>query len=341
MPPKRTGIYPPDMRQPGMMEGLAPDTGYTVVPETIVSRDPPSNMFRDKSSLYPTYMDKGEGTRLWNPRPESSPSSSWTQTRPAQGDLRMHPQAPTATNIHRPAGVRDYGWAWSTPSQPLHYGRFLKWESDTLLKGLWHLENSALTNGVQKGLLAAGEDMERYAQANAPWTDESGEARSGLHYKIYPPDYEGRAARGRGTQIRMDLAYSVWYGIYLELPGVTKKRQSYAIVGPTLLMFSPLVKQYIQRALLKELFDMDWTAFSPQQDEALTRLIQSPMGSEVNDIYDDKRFNEYINESLIRRRSNLTERGVISSVLERDREEPMSIYGGTNPNRAFKSGRST
>ncbi len=62
--------------------------------------------------------------------------------------------------------------------------------------------------------------LEGYAKTNAPWTDRTANARSGLY-----------AWKQRdGAAWRLYLSHAVYYGIFLELRWAGK----YAIIGPTL-----------------------------------------------------------------------------------------------------------
>ena len=316
----QVGIYPRNLQQPGLRTGT--------VPPTIVHPTPPDPIFRDKTSYTPHYTRKGD--RFWNLRPPSSPSFTSKQQRGAQASLRLDPQAPTGTLQDR---RRDYGYAWSTPAQPLHFGRYLKWESDTLLKGLWRLDNVVLTNGIAKGLDNAGRYMQAYAKANAPWEDDSGRAREGLHYRIEAPDFTGgRRARGAGTQMILELAYDVYYGIYLELPGITRKRQSYAIVAPTLAMFSGLVKEFVKRAITVELNDKSWQELtSDVEEEILFNLFKHPSIGK-GDVTDSANFQEYISDMRASREAQLVERGLLTGVIEPPSAEfPIHLYRQTEP----------
>lgn len=63
-----------------------------------------------------------------------------------------------------------------------------------------------------------------YAQANAPWADRTGDARSGLDVDV----------RWEGNEIVWEMFHTVDYGIYLE----TRWNGKFAIIMPTLEMFS-------------------------------------------------------------------------------------------------------
>src|SRR6478752_2702821 len=69
------------------------------------------------------------------------------------------------------------------------------------------------------------EEMEGYAQQNAPWEDRTGEARSGLAATVFED----------GGEIVIELAYSVDYGYWLEVI----QNGRFAIVLPTIELFGP------------------------------------------------------------------------------------------------------
>ena len=69
--------------------------------------------------------------------------------------------------------------------------------------------------------LYAKNDAEAFARQNAPWTDQTGNARSGLHADVNVIDY--------GKAFELIVAHSVPYGIWLEVRFSGK----YAIIQPT------------------------------------------------------------------------------------------------------------
>lgn len=69
---------------------------------------------------------------------------------------------------------------------------------------------------------------ETYMKNNAPWTDQTGNARSGLFAKAF---IEPRKVYG------IDLGHSVPYGIWLEV----RFSGRYAIIGPTVAHQGPEV----------------------------------------------------------------------------------------------------
>lgn len=92
--------------------------------------------------------------------------------------------------------------------------------SDTLTPGMKAFPenvNIALTRTVD----FFSPRVESYARANAPWTDRTGNARSGLHAQ---PFHEADQRHG------IIIAHSVPYGIWLEV----RFEGKYAIIIPTI-----------------------------------------------------------------------------------------------------------
>lgn len=73
----------------------------------------------------------------------------------------------------------------------------------------------------------------RFAKINAPWTDQTANARSGLHAKA--------SSINGGESFELLLAHSVPYGIWLEVRWSGK----YAIIMPTLNVIGHLMIQRI------------------------------------------------------------------------------------------------
>ena len=69
---------------------------------------------------------------------------------------------------------------------------------------------------VKAGLTVIGETvgakMTAYAQANAPWTDRTGNARSGLHHEV----------SWQGTTLDIQIKHSMDYGLWLEVANSEK-----------------------------------------------------------------------------------------------------------------------
>lgn len=86
----------------------------------------------------------------------------------------------------------------------------------------------ALQIAIDRKLAARAIQAEAEAKTGAPWTDRSGNARSGL-----------RGTSGRdGDRAEMALSYSVAYGVYLELANAGV----WATVIPTMQRMGALVR---------------------------------------------------------------------------------------------------
>lgn len=98
----------------------------------------------------------------------------------------------------------------------------LRWDGMSLLKGLATFPDRfdmAVFMFAQTG----AQKMRNYAQANAPWTDRTGEARRRLNTDVV------KHPGGRGYYIT--LAHGVDYGIWLEV--ANEKR--FAIIESTII----------------------------------------------------------------------------------------------------------
>lgn len=96
--------------------------------------------------------------------------------------------------------------------------------ADTLTIPIMRLTADGLSEAVQNRLLTEAENMEAYAQANAPWADRTGEARSGLTADV---------DSDKGN-VYVSLYHTVDYGRWLE----TIQGGRFAIIMPTLEQFS-------------------------------------------------------------------------------------------------------
>jgi hypothetical protein len=107
-------------------------------------------------------------------------------------------------------------------------------------KGIVHMvwEDRGLTDGINKGskrtqdavmltLERYAPEIEGYMKVNAPWSDQTSNARNGL---------AARAFRESGS-MGIVMFHQVPYGIYLE----TKYSGRYAIIGPTIEEYGPRV----------------------------------------------------------------------------------------------------
>lgn len=83
---------------------------------------------------------------------------------------------------------------------------------------------------VNRSILAAAEYVaplaEGHMKTNAPWTDQTGAARNGLHAKV----------QSTPVTIGIVLYHSVPYGVFLEV----RWDGRYAIIVPTIQEFGPI-----------------------------------------------------------------------------------------------------
>lgn len=84
---------------------------------------------------------------------------------------------------------------------------------------------------VEDALDDFADQVEAYAQKNAPWQDITGDARVGLFTDVF----------SQGTDVTLVLAHSVDYGIWLE----TIQNGEYAIIMPTLEAFAGEIFQHV------------------------------------------------------------------------------------------------
>lgn len=76
-----------------------------------------------------------------------------------------------------------------------------------------------------------------FAKLNAPWTDQTGNARSGLFADV--------GAENNGDQFWLILAHSVYYGIFLE----SRFSGRYAIIMPTINYIGQLLIERIAQSI--------------------------------------------------------------------------------------------
>jgi hypothetical protein len=84
---------------------------------------------------------------------------------------------------------------------------------------------SELVNAAKENMQELAQEIQQYAQENAPWQDRSGDARRGLKALFID----------RGVAFEIDLGHSVYYGWYLE----NYDGGRLAIIQPTLQEFAP------------------------------------------------------------------------------------------------------
>ncbi len=79
-------------------------------------------------------------------------------------------------------------------------------------------------------------EIQQWLQANAPWSDRTGEARRGLTTEI---EYVV------GQVVRIWLNHGVWYGVYLEFAHAGR----YQLLSPALDYFIPKIMADLQAEL--------------------------------------------------------------------------------------------
>lgn len=91
------------------------------------------------------------------------------------------------------------------------------------------LREEVVPAGMAAGAAQLATDMEAYARANAPWTDQTGDARRLLSGE----------AQAEGDTVRATLSHGVHYGIWLE----NLFNGRFAIIGPTLEVFATVARR--------------------------------------------------------------------------------------------------
>lgn len=99
-----------------------------------------------------------------------------------------------------------------------------------------------LKDGKEKVMRAANiavnsmaPEVENYMKLNAPWTDQTGNARNGLAARAYRAQDE----------VGIVLFHQVPYGVWLEV----RWSGAYSIINPTIEVMSPKVMQRMERIL--------------------------------------------------------------------------------------------
>lgn len=110
-----------------------------------------------------------------------------------------------------------------------------RWETDTLRPNLatFVIKMEAATAAIVQQMV---DKVEAYAKDNAPWEDDTGEARRGLTARY---SFSG----GHHT---ISLYHMVDYGIWLEI----KNSGEYAIILPTIEVMGPRIMREIQSGVL-------------------------------------------------------------------------------------------
>lgn len=88
--------------------------------------------------------------------------------------------------------------------------------------------NDNLHENIRAAAQSLANDMVAYAQENAPWTDQTGDARAGLQAQVVWEDAEH-------FTIFLGHGDTIHYGVWLEV----KDGGKYAIIVPTIMVFAP------------------------------------------------------------------------------------------------------
>lgn len=88
---------------------------------------------------------------------------------------------------------------------------------------------------------AVAAEAEGYAKTNAPWADRTGAARERLTVRAEG----GRTGSGAGVYLRIRARHNVSYGRFLE----HAHEGRFAILGPTLSVFAPLLATATRQTL--------------------------------------------------------------------------------------------
>lgn len=113
-------------------------------------------------------------------------------------------------------------------------GMQLIWETDTLTPGVRGL-NTFVNKAISTVMAYYEPQIENHAKINAPWTDQTTNARNGLIAR------SGKTA----NEYWIVLAHQVPYGIYLE----TRWAGKYAIIQPTLEVYGPKIMNTLEGIL--------------------------------------------------------------------------------------------
>lgn len=113
----------------------------------------------------------------------------------------------------------------------------LTWKRTDLLDAL-ATGNEKVEQAVMAVLEREAPKVEGHAKVNAPWTDQTGNARQGLRAQAFD---EGGGMKG------IVLYHQVPYGIWLEV----KNSGEYAIILPTIEVMGPQVMASLENILGK------------------------------------------------------------------------------------------
>lgn len=110
----------------------------------------------------------------------------------------------------------------------------LTWGDDSLMRSIQE-GNQRVHDKVVSVMQFQAPNVETHAKQNAPWQDQTGNARQGLRAEAFD----------EGDNMGIVLYHQVPYGIWLEL----KNSGEYAIINPTIEVMGPQVMRSIERIL--------------------------------------------------------------------------------------------
>lgn len=119
----------------------------------------------------------------------------------------------------------------------------MHWESGTskgrnrITKNVEELDDR-IRKVITGEFMYAADDAVTYAKLNAPWTDDTGAARSGLNA-------DAKVSGFNKNHWELIVAHTVHYGIYLEVCNNAK----YAIIMPTIKYIGPILLKRMEHAL--------------------------------------------------------------------------------------------
>lgn len=118
---------------------------------------------------------------------------------------------------------------------PISAGFFrLVWGDESLMAGIRE-GNERVHAKVMSVLEYKAPQVEAHMKVNAPWTDQTGNARQGLAAQAFD----------EGDNMGIVLYHQVPYGIWLEV----KNSGQYAIIDPTLEVMGPEVMRSLERIM--------------------------------------------------------------------------------------------
>lgn len=109
--------------------------------------------------------------------------------------------------------------------------------SPLLINDQLDVMNKKIQDGLQKGSQELAKQMKGHMQSNAPWADQTGEARAGLDAIV----------EASATTVTIMLVHGASHGIFLEMG--TRNMAPRPILSPTYETFASRVLQVIGSAI--------------------------------------------------------------------------------------------